>query len=103
MPVKPTQIHIVWGTQGEYEDRSEWIVAVYFDEELADKHAEQLRSYITDCQDKVDKAKDKEKVTRRLQDKGNPYDPKNTDSIYLDSTDYWTNTDTIQTKIKKRR
>lgn len=30
--------YVLWGTTGEFSDRSEWVVAVYLDKERAEEH-----------------------------------------------------------------
>lgn len=39
------KIYIVEGTTGEYSDRSEWPVAAYADESLAQQHAEAAKRW----------------------------------------------------------
>lgn len=40
-------VHIVGATRGDYDDREEWIVAVYRSKPLADEHAAKAKEYAT--------------------------------------------------------
>lgn len=43
----PTLLHAVWGDAGAFESRSEWLVAVYADRAMAERHCELAQAWRT--------------------------------------------------------
>lgn len=39
-------VHIIWGRTGEYEDKREWIVAIYDRKTQAEKHKKLAEEYV---------------------------------------------------------
>lgn len=61
-------VYLVWGSQGEYSDRSDWNVAAYYLEEAAKQHAQLAKEYI----DNAPKERYSEKYRQYV--KSSPYD-----------------------------
>jgi hypothetical protein len=38
---KPTEIHVVMGSTGEYSDSRTWLVAAYDDKDMAEQHSDE--------------------------------------------------------------
>jgi hypothetical protein len=68
------KVYVVIASQGEYSDRSEWIVTVYMEEEMAQDHVrlanEQCKKYENLTWEERERAED------------NPYDPNHGSHTY---------------------
>lgn len=75
--MKMGMAYIVLGSTGEYSDRTEWCVCVYFDKQMAEKHAEAAEA----------KAREIYVISPRTRKPGtNPFDP---EMMIDDCPNYW--------------
>lgn len=66
--------YVVIGSTGEYSSTSEWIVAVYSDEDMAKNHAEMAESFAKTIFDPEDPKQHDNRHKRKM--KPNPFDKK---------------------------